>query len=81
MSAVILHRIDHAKNMHRYYRLDVQPNLFGEWSLVREWGRIGQAGRYRAIHIQQQNRPRSGCSFSKRRSRAGDMRGFGEGQR
>ena len=28
--------------MHRYYRLTVEPNLFGEWSLVREWGRIGQ---------------------------------------
>jgi predicted DNA-binding WGR domain protein len=42
--AVILHRIDHARNMHRYYRLDVQPDLFGEWGVVREWGR---AGRYR----------------------------------
>ena len=47
LSAVILHRIDHEQNMHRYYRLDVQPDLFGEWALVREWGRIGQAGRYR----------------------------------
>ena len=47
LSAVILHRIDHEQNMHRYYRLDVQPDLFGEWGVVREWGRIGQAGRYR----------------------------------
>ncbi|MGA9546899.1 MAG: WGR domain-containing protein [Rhodomicrobium sp.] len=28
-----------------FYVLDVQPNLFGEWSLVREWGRIGMAQR------------------------------------
>jgi predicted DNA-binding WGR domain protein len=27
MPAVILHRIDHKQNMHRYYRLDVQPDL------------------------------------------------------
>ncbi len=25
--------------------LDMQLTLFGEWELVREWGRIGQAGR------------------------------------
>jgi predicted DNA-binding WGR domain protein len=24
-----------------YYLLAVQPNLFGTWSLIREWGRIG----------------------------------------
>ena len=31
--------------MRRFYRLDVQPDLFGIWGVVREWGRIGQAGR------------------------------------
>ena len=36
MSAVILHRTDPARNMHRFYRLDVQPDLFGEWCVVRE---------------------------------------------
>jgi len=35
--------------MRRYYRLDVQPDLFGEWCLVREWGRIGQAGQTRTF--------------------------------
>ena len=33
--------------MHRYYRMDVQPDLFGEWCLMREWGRIGSAGQTR----------------------------------
>lgn len=47
MPAVTLHRIDPARNMARYYRLDVQPDLFGAWGLVREWGRIGQPGRMR----------------------------------
>lgn len=33
--------------MARFYRLVIQPDLFGEWRLVREWGRIGQAGQLR----------------------------------
>ena len=45
MPAVILHRVDPDRNMSRYYRLDVQPDLFGQWDLIREWGRIGQPGR------------------------------------
>ncbi len=44
MNAVILYRIDTGKHMHRYYRMDVQPDLFGQWCLMREWGRIGSSG-------------------------------------
>jgi predicted DNA-binding WGR domain protein len=47
--AVILYRIDATRRMHRYYRLDVQPDLFGAWCLVREWGRIGTTGRGSSI--------------------------------
>lgn len=39
--------IDPAKNKRRFYLMQVQPTLFGEWELVREWGRIGLAGRVR----------------------------------
>lgn len=42
---VTLRRIDDARHMARFYRLDVQPDLFGASCLVREWGRIGRAGR------------------------------------
>jgi predicted DNA-binding WGR domain protein len=35
------------RNQHRFYVLSVQPNLFGGWSLIREWGRIGSPGRVR----------------------------------
>jgi len=35
--------------MHRYYRMDVQPDLFGEWCLIREWGRIGSTGQTRVV--------------------------------
>jgi len=47
MTATILHRTDPARNMRRFYRLDVQRDLFGAWGVIREWGRIGQAGRVR----------------------------------
>ncbi|RAI45323.1 WGR domain-containing protein [Rhodoplanes roseus] len=47
MTVVHLTRIDLAQNLERFYRLDVQPDLFGGWSLVREWGRIGRPGTVR----------------------------------
>lgn len=47
MPADHLTRADPARRMARFYRLDVQPDLFGAWCLVREWGRIGRAGRVR----------------------------------
>ncbi|GLI95336.1 WGR domain-containing protein [Methylocystis echinoides] len=43
VDAILLHRIDPAKNMHRFYRLDIAPDLFGRWCLVAEWARIGGA--------------------------------------
>ena len=49
MTATDLYRIDPPKRMRRFYRLDVQPDLFGQWCLMRESGRIGCAGRGRSI--------------------------------
>ena len=45
MIAVHLRRIDDARNMRRFYRLDMQPDLFGGVLLVKQWGRIGTGGR------------------------------------
>jgi predicted DNA-binding WGR domain protein len=49
MTALTLRRSDPIRNMHRYYRLDVQLDLFGAWCFIREWGRIGQAGQTRTV--------------------------------
>ena len=49
MTAILLYRIDASKRMHRFYRLDVQPDLFGQWCLMREWGRIGNTGQTRSL--------------------------------
>jgi predicted DNA-binding WGR domain protein len=46
---ITLTRVDQAQNMARFYVLDIQPTLFGEIALVREWGRIGSAGRVQSI--------------------------------
>ena len=35
------------KNEARFYSLIVMPDLFGEWTLYREWVRIGQSGKTR----------------------------------
>jgi predicted DNA-binding WGR domain protein len=40
-------RIDAAKNMARYYRLAIEPTLFGNIAVVRGWGRIGTRGQER----------------------------------
>jgi len=42
-----LEKLDPDKNLARDYRMSVLPNLFGEWTLRREWGRIGQGGHVR----------------------------------
>lgn len=44
---VYLERLDRAKNMARYYRLSVVETLFGEFAMVREWGRVGRRGQSR----------------------------------
>jgi predicted DNA-binding WGR domain protein len=44
---VILDRCDPARNMARYYVLSIEPSLFGDTALVRQWGRQGRIGRQR----------------------------------
>jgi len=42
-----LERHDPARNLMRFYALLVTPGLFGEWGLLRVWGRIGCKGQMR----------------------------------
>ena len=46
-----LEKRDPTKNLARFYSLRVLLNLFGEWSLQREWGWIGQAGQVRSVYF------------------------------
>lgn len=45
MIPVELRRIDPVRNMRRFYRLGIEPDLFGSALLMKEWGRIGTRGR------------------------------------
>ena len=44
---LVLHRCDPSCNMARYYVLSIEPSLFGDATLIREWGRIGRPGQRR----------------------------------
>jgi predicted DNA-binding WGR domain protein len=41
---LLLHRIEPAANMARYYGISLEPTLLGDVALVRRWGRIGTHG-------------------------------------
>ncbi|HRX70600.1 MAG TPA: WGR domain-containing protein [Candidatus Competibacteraceae bacterium] len=47
MTTVHLERREPVHNRQRFYTLTVVQTLFGSWTLVREWGRIGQPGTVR----------------------------------
>ena len=42
-----LEKRDRQTNQARFYAMAVIPNLFGEWTLWREWGRIGTSRQVR----------------------------------
>lgn len=44
MTCIYLERHDLAKNLHRFYQLLVATGIFGNWSLVREWGWVDSSG-------------------------------------
>jgi len=47
MNHIYLEYHDDLENKHRFYQLFVLPSLFDDWSLVKEWGRIGSPGTVR----------------------------------
>ena len=49
-SRLKLRRVDTARKMRRFYLMTVQRDLFSGATLVREWGRIGSAGKILSSH-------------------------------
>lgn len=39
-----LEKINHVKKQRRFYELAVVRTLFGDWCLLRTWGRLGSRG-------------------------------------
>lgn len=44
ITPIHLTRVDPELNMARFYGVTMQPTLFGEISILRNWGRIGSKG-------------------------------------
>jgi predicted DNA-binding WGR domain protein len=40
--------VEPGKRKFRFYKLFIAPSLFGEWMVVRQWGRIDGPGRVRS---------------------------------
>lgn len=59
--------------MARFYRMDVQADLFGEWCFVREWGRIGRAGQTRQAVYESEAEARAALE---RQGRVKEKRGY-----
>ena len=50
-----LTRTDPARNIDRFYIVDVTPTLFGDWTVMREWGRRGSPGTVRLSSYERRN--------------------------
>lgn len=46
---VWLEKINSEERQYRFYVMNITQTLFGEWCLIREWGRIGSAGGQRMV--------------------------------
>jgi predicted DNA-binding WGR domain protein len=55
MTRTYLERRDPAHNMKRFYLITITPTLFGEWALIREWGRIGSPGTVRELWFESED--------------------------
>ena len=47
MTTIYLERREPVYNRQRFYSITVAQTLFGSWTLIREWGRIGHPGTVR----------------------------------
>ena len=73
--AVYLRRIDPGRHMARFYALAVDRDLFGQWLLIREWGRIGMSCRTRHDAYASEAEALAALAVLARAKRA---RGYGE---
>lgn len=71
MSTAYFKKIDPARNQMRFYAVTVGPNLFRQWAMIREWGRIGQAGTIRQTWFESE-----ALSAGARAARKKERRGY-----
>jgi predicted DNA-binding WGR domain protein len=75
MNTVYLEKRDPARNMMRFYSIRITPTLFGEWALIRQWGRIGSKGSVLENWFDSQDdAERAGVKLRKAKERRGYLR-------
>jgi predicted DNA-binding WGR domain protein len=75
MTPLHLRRADPPRNMRRFYRLDIQPDLFGRVMLLKQWGRVGTQGRMQAESYESEERALAALQRQADRKR---RRGYGD---
>lgn len=60
----------------RFYRVAVEDNLFGEYSVLREWGQQGRQGRHHLVWF---SNLREACLAAERWRRRAERRGYRRG--
>jgi predicted DNA-binding WGR domain protein len=79
---LVLDRLDPSCNMARYYVLSIEPSLFGDATLVREWGRLGQPGQRKIELYENQLRAVEALEiWLQRKRQRGYLLRSGEGQK
>ncbi len=72
MNIAELHKRDPAQNMAGSYRIWVTPTLFGDYAVVREWGRIGSPGTVREEWFESEAEAiQDGLALCRRKERRG----------
>lgn len=68
---VLLQKVVPRENKYRFYKIVVVQGLFGDWALMREWGRIGRHGTVRSEWYERETEAEKAASFllEKRRRR------------
>src|SRR5215471_12670810 len=71
-----LTRTDPTRNINRFYVVQVLPTLFGDWTVLREWGRRGSPGTMRLSSYQRRNEAETAAQHTiKRRLQHGYREG------
>ncbi|MBU2709060.1 MULTISPECIES: WGR domain-containing protein [Zooshikella] len=55
---ILMHKINAETNENKYYSLHIQPDLFGHWSLMRYFGRIGKNGQLKVDSFESEEEAR-----------------------
>lgn len=72
-SSVTLRFVEPDTRKWRFYHLEIQPDLFGQWCLIREWGRIGSKGQRLSTPFPSADKAEAALSRQRRRK---ERRGY-----